>query len=173
MLTNWITSSPYLKTHTTPEVCTPQPEHTTYRRGGIHTHTQTHTHTHTHTHAHAHARTRPLTTGRQWVLQGLTVEGTLLTPTRPPHTHTYTHTSANESGHCLGFLNLPVHKPVTVHHTPLHCTHCPTLAFHDHHYWSAVVQHSCVHAIPGLWGSAHTSGMDMFLKAVPVGGALL
>ena len=39
MLTNWITSSPYLKTHTTPEVCAPQPEHATYRRGGIHTHT--------------------------------------------------------------------------------------------------------------------------------------
>ena len=32
----WITSSPYFTTYTTPEVCTPQPEHATYRRGGMH-----------------------------------------------------------------------------------------------------------------------------------------
>ena len=36
VLTNWITSFPYLKTYTTSEVCTPQIEQSTYRRGGIH-----------------------------------------------------------------------------------------------------------------------------------------
>ena len=35
MLTYWILSS-YLKTHTTLEVCIPQIEHATHRRGGTH-----------------------------------------------------------------------------------------------------------------------------------------
>ena len=35
MLTYWILS-PYLKNQTTPEVCIPQIEHATYRRGGTH-----------------------------------------------------------------------------------------------------------------------------------------
>ena len=85
MLTNWITSSPYLKTHTTPEVCTPQPQHATYRTGGIHTHTHF----------------GPLTTGGQWVLQGLTH----MHPNcpnihrQPPHTqpHGYLHQHASHS----------------------------------------------------------------------------
>ena len=58
------------------------------------------------------------------------------------------------------------------HSTPWHTL--PNLQlFHQHHYWSAVVLHLCVHAIPGRWGLVHTSGMDMLLKVVPVGGALL
>ena len=63
MVTNWITSSPYLKTYTTPEVYILQ-----------------------------------LTTGKQWVLQGLLLaEGTLLTPTHSPHTDTHTHTDTHNT----------------------------------------------------------------------------
>ena len=40
---------------------------------------------------------RPL--GGQWVLQGLTVEGTLLTPTHPPSTHMYTYTHTRMHAH--------------------------------------------------------------------------
>ena len=42
--------SPYLKTHTTPEVCTPQPEHASYRKRRICTHARTHARTHACTH---------------------------------------------------------------------------------------------------------------------------
>ena len=39
-----------------------------------------------------------------------------------------------KGGHCFGSLNLQVQKPVTMHLTPLHCTHCLTLHPHNIEY---------------------------------------
>ena len=55
--------------------------------------------------------------------------------------------------------------------TPLHTLPNPSLFMTT--TTGLLLSNTCVHAIPGLWGYAHTSGMDMLLKAVPVGGDLL
>ena len=120
-----ITSSPYLKTHTTPEVCTPQPEHTTYRRGGIHTHTHF----------------GPLITGRQWVLQALTQ---LKVTTPPPPTCTHTHACTHVRTHTHARMYAHTH----IHTHTITCTQCQVLKRYDrvpraHAQVTYVYVHTC------------------------------